>query len=323
VVVVAPPPPTVVQRARAACLAGVASHRVAWGVAAAVTCALLGVAGLSASYRHTVGEIDRLTTFVPDPAQADTNTLSSPIERTAALVDRLRTRQTLLDQQERALVLREEAVRLHVEATRHLAGANINSMRQTFARLGIPQPDTRLATARPAPAGGADPRLGRPDSALTALLDAQLQAMLVDDTRLRSMIEKLPGTHPLRRSRVTSLFGYRHHPLTGRFDLHQGLDLVSDSDPRVFGAGPGKVSFAGDSDGYGNTVVVAHEGGLETRYAHLSSIQVREGQLVSTSTQLGVMGNTGFSSGPHLHFEVRLNGRAIDPLPFLQKPPPP
>jgi len=317
-IVAPPPPPTALERARAVCIVYLASHRVAWGVAAAATCAMLSVAALSTSYRTTVGEIDRLTAQKPD-ASPD---LTSPLQRTAALVERLRAKQTLLDQQERILALREEAVRVHLEATRHLAGENMNRMRQAFTKLGIPQPSDRDASTRSAPAGGAESRLSQLDATLMTLLDAQLQSMLLDDTRLRGMIELLPRSHPLRKSRVTSHFGYRRHPLTGRFDLHQGLDLVSDSDPRVFGAGPGKVTFAGDSGGYGNMVVVEHDGGIETRYAHLRRITVKEGQMVSTSTQLGVMGNTGFSSGPHLHFEVRLNGRALDPLPFLQKLPP-
>jgi peptidase M23-like protein/putative peptidoglycan binding protein len=114
------------------------------------------------------------------------------------------------------------------------------------------------------------------------------------------------------RAPVGSPFGPRG---TG---FHPGIDLTASAGTPVGAAGPGRVIFAAlDAGGYGNLIEVAHGGGVVSMYAHLSSFSVRVGQRVATGTRIGRVGATGESTGPHLHFEIRVRGAAVDPLPSL------
>ncbi|WP_281864831.1 M23 family metallopeptidase [Planomicrobium okeanokoites] len=117
---------------------------------------------------------------------------------------------------------------------------------------------------------------------------------------------------------VTSNFGGRTNPVTGVNELHAGTDIAS---PGVLGtpvtpARDGKVTYAGWINGYGNIVVIDHGGGIETRYAHLQSVFGTVGTMVSPGNVIGTVGSTGNSTGPHLHFEIRLDGIPYNPMLF-------
>jgi len=124
-------------------------------------------------------------------------------------------------------------------------------------------------------------------------------------------------TSPLRRPVVTSSFGYRIHPIYGDRRLHAGIDMRGTTGTPIYAAAPGEVVFAGTRGGYGNAVIVDHGGGVATLYAHQSSLAVSEGDQVARGTVIGAVGSTGFSTGPHLHFEVRVRGVPVDPLGYL------
>ena len=98
---------------------------------------------------------------------------------------------------------------------------------------------------------------------------------------------------------------------------HPGFDLAATTGSPVTAAAGGTVVQAGPAGTYGNLVTVRHENGFETRYAHLSAVDVHVGDVVEAGTDLGKVGSTGYSTGPHLHFEVRHDGKPIDPAPFL------
>lgn len=115
----------------------------------------------------------------------------------------------------------------------------------------------------------------------------------------------------------TSGFGPRTHPITGDVRHHDGLDFGAPAGTPVRSAGAGRVAFAGTAGGYGLLVMVDHGGGLTTRYAHLSRIDVRTGDAVESGSAIGAVGSTGASTGPHLHFEVRVGGASVDPSPWL------
>jgi murein DD-endopeptidase MepM/ murein hydrolase activator NlpD len=117
---------------------------------------------------------------------------------------------------------------------------------------------------------------------------------------------------------ITSRFGWRIHPIFGTREFHTGLDIANRIGTPVRAAETGIVRFVGWMGGYGRLIVVVHGDGLETSYSHLSAMAVSLGERVARGQVLGRMGNTGWSTGPHLFFEVRRNGVAVDPVPFLQ-----
>jgi len=114
-------------------------------------------------------------------------------------------------------------------------------------------------------------------------------------------------------SRISSRFGWRDDPFTGAAQFHRGIDIAVAYGRDVRSAADGIVSFAGVQSGYGHTVVVDHPGGRQTRYAHLSASLVRAGDAVAEGQVVGRSGNSGRSTGPHLHFEMLVNGQAVDP----------
>lgn len=138
---------------------------------------------------------------------------------------------------------------------------------------------------------------------------------------LERALDGIPQVVPATAQSITSGFGYRRDPFNGRAAMHAGIDFKGPIGSPIFAAAEGRVTFAGWRGGYGKAVEVTHPNGLMTRYAHLSRIDVRPGQLVAAGATLGGLGSTGRSTGPHLHFEVRINERAVNPRPFLETAP--
>lgn len=116
---------------------------------------------------------------------------------------------------------------------------------------------------------------------------------------------------------VTSEFGYRRSPFTDRREFHKGLDIAGPTGTPIYATAKGKVISSGRDGAYGLTVSLDHASGLVTNYAHLQSIAVKEGQGVSRGELIGYMGCTGRTTGPHLHYEVRLNGIPVDPMRYI------
>ena len=124
---------------------------------------------------------------------------------------------------------------------------------------------------------------------------------------------------PLEFSRITSGFSMRMHPVLQKWRAHLGTDFAAPTGTPARTIGDGVVSFAGVQNGYGNVVFVKHKNNHETVYAHLSKVLVREGQLVSQSDTIGLVGSTGWSTGPHLHLEFRVNGAQQDPMTMAKQ----
>jgi murein DD-endopeptidase MepM/ murein hydrolase activator NlpD len=119
---------------------------------------------------------------------------------------------------------------------------------------------------------------------------------------------------PLEFSRMTSGFGGRTHPISNQWKMHKGVDYAAPTGTPVRTVGDGVVDFAGVQRGYGNVIEVKHRDGKSTVFAHLSRIGVTKGQKVEQGDMIGAVGTTGYSTGPHLHFEFRINGEHHDPL---------
>ncbi len=135
-------------------------------------------------------------------------------------------------------------------------------------------------------------------------------------------VEKLPLAFPVRGGyRHTSGFGYRRDPKNGGRRLHKGHDLAGARGTAIVATGDGVVTFAGRQSGYGRLVKIRHIRGFETYYAHLNRIRVKAGQRVSRGERIGDMGNSGRSTGVHLHYEVRINGNAVNPSKYMKAAP--
>jgi murein DD-endopeptidase MepM/ murein hydrolase activator NlpD len=135
----------------------------------------------------------------------------------------------------------------------------------------------------------------------------------------RIAVQQAPLAMPVRSAfRYTSGFGNRRHPITGRWDMHEGLDMAGSHGSPILATANGTVTFAGWQSGYGRLIKIRHANGFETRYGHLSRIRVSVGETVSQGDRIGDMGNTGRSTGTHLHYEVRVGGRAVNPMDFIR-----
>lgn len=135
----------------------------------------------------------------------------------------------------------------------------------------------------------------------------------------RIAAEKAPFASPVRDAvRYTSGFGFRRDPKTGGRRMHNGSDFAGPHGTDIFSTADGIVTFAGWQRGFGKLVKIQHEFGIETRYAHLTNIRVNKGQRVSRGDHIGDMGSTGRSTGTHLHYEVRVNGTAVNPMIYIK-----
>lgn len=146
---------------------------------------------------------------------------------------------------------------------------------------------------------------------------AQLDTALTRLEAVRNTAESLPFRNPGIGKDITSPFGNRRDPFLGRLALHSGIDFRFAPGEKVRPTAPGKVINAGWTGGYGNMVEVDHGNGISTRYGHMSQILVKVGDTVDRGDVIGLAGSTGRSTGTHLHYEVRQNGRAVDPMYFM------
>ncbi|HEX2527496.1 MAG TPA: peptidoglycan DD-metalloendopeptidase family protein [Geminicoccus sp.] len=135
---------------------------------------------------------------------------------------------------------------------------------------------------------------------------------------LRQLLTALPLGVPVVDAETRSGFGLRRDPFTRRRAMHTGLDFTPGSLGKAFAAGPGVVVWAAREGAYGKLVEIDHGFGLTTRYAHLSRIDVRPGDHAAAGQEIGVIGSTGRSTGRHLHYEIRVDGKAVDPADFLE-----
>ncbi len=154
-----------------------------------------------------------------------------------------------------------------------------------------------------------------------SLLETQIDEL---DTRveqwrgLRDLIERLPLTAPLDGYQVTSTYGGRKDPFSGRLAMHEGTDFIGKSRALVLAPAPGKVTFVGWNGGYGKMVEVDHGMGIRTRYAHMRKLYVKRGQEVDFRQRLGQMGSSGRSTAEHLHYEILVDGTPVDAEAFLR-----
>ncbi len=238
-----------------------------------------------------------------------------------------------------AAVLREESEEAQVkklEAAIVADVADLEATKQESAALADDLEATRIALADEYEAQAA---LLDEVEAAVAEFEGELAALGREETSIRRKIAE--ATAAAARSRASSSssssgsstgsgrllrpipgaiesgFGMRVHPITGKTRMHNGLDMHGNAGDPIRAAAAGKVIFAGVKGGYGNAVMIDHGGGMVTLYAHQSKLLVKEGQRVDAGDVIGLIGSTGLSTGPHLHFEVRINGAPVDAAKYL------
>ena len=153
-----------------------------------------------------------------------------------------------------------------------------------------------------------DAALGRQEDGFT-----ELYAFIEEQ---KNILASTPAIRPTK-GWFSSGFGYRTSPFTGRRTFHKGLDIANKTHTPIIASADGVVAFAGKKGGMGLMIKIDHGHGMATRYGHLSKINVKRGEAVERGDVIGLMGNTGRSTGPHLHYEVRLNGVAVNPIKYI------
>lgn len=190
----------------------------------------------------------------------------------------------------------------HAEGTIRQLGLNPTTLAQNAGKgMGGP-----LIAPAKLPSDVTDPLLLK--------LNAVLRRMAV----MEQTLVALPSNNPASVMMMSSGFGYRSDPFTGSGAMHAGLDFRGPIGTPILASARGVVSFVGVKSGYGNVVEIDHGHGIMTRYAHLSGFDTRVGVKVDAGQKIARMGSTGRSTGSHLHFEVRLNGQALNPRRFLE-----
>jgi len=186
--------------------------------------------------------------------------------------------------------------------------------------------DSSPGVGGPEPAAGSETSYSLDD--LSSEID-QLDATLTDRQRQLSVLDgvldnrqiraaTIPAGRPIHGGWISSVFGYRKDPFTGKRAFHPGIDFAGRKGQPVYAVAAGVVTFAGKYWGYGNLVEITHGHGYQTLYGHNSKIEVKEGDIVRRGEEIAKMGSTGRSTGPHSHLEVRKNGKAINPMKFVQ-----
>jgi murein DD-endopeptidase MepM/ murein hydrolase activator NlpD len=201
-----------------------------------------------------------------------------------------------------------------------LTAMRIGELERTLASVGVA---TKVAAVT-----GGDGRFGRggpyiaPPRAGSTLPDDFNPVSLFNShadrlDNLATVMKSLPLASPLEEYEMTSSFGTRNDPINAMTGIHEGVDLGAATGTPVAATGDGQVVWAGWRDRYGNLIEIDHGNGLRTRYGHLSKIMVTNGAHVSRGSIIGLVGETGRTTGPHLHYEVRVGEQATNPMKFI------
>ncbi|RUM25528.1 M23 family peptidase [Rhizobium vallis] len=254
----------------------------------------------------------QLANGAPTDATPDNSTLAyvPAAETVGDRADRIFSKVTL------SLKDVEQDQRNRVEQLTSDAGSAANAIESVLTRFKIPMPETAAKQDEDDSAVGGpyvEPESNDDFNNSLVALDGALTRL----EAVRSTAESLPFRNPAIGKEMTSPFGNRRDPFLGRLALHSGIDFRFSPGEKIRPTAPGKVISAGWTGGYGNMVEVDHGNGVSTRYGHMSEVLVKVGDTVDRNDVIGLAGSTGRSTGTHLHYEVRQDGRAVDPVYFM------
>ncbi|WP_300038245.1 M23 family metallopeptidase [Sphingorhabdus sp.] len=282
-----------------------------------------------ASYRGSINEVTKdlerrqeMLESLGDQYLGDLNEAgaSAPAASTATEQDKaVKTISAMVPEAAGLARIEARQIRFAEQMTK-MAQARTLKAEAAIRQFGL-NPETLARQARNAQGGLFEPFFGKGKKDVRDPRFLKLAASLGRMDAMERALAAIPTAMPASVMYMSSGFGYRSDPFTGAGAMHGGLDFKGPVGTPIFSAAEGKVTLAGFNGGYGKSVEITHANGLLTRYAHLSGVNVRPGQMVERGVQIGRMGSTGRSTGSHLHFEVRLNGQAINPRKFLEANP--
>lgn len=268
--------------------------------------------------------------------ERDVDRLISPANRSGDGLHRIGYDEGAISPGERALLLRIQSVQGRIEAFRNAlsqletsrkdildrmsahAAQQVAEMERIISSIGLDVDALLSATMREEGIGGPFVALAPPPGAgERGTPDIEADENLIRWDRLRGVIETLPIATPLDSFRVGSPFGKRRDPFNRRWAFHQGVDLNAPNRSPVVATAAGEVVFAGWQRNYGRLVEIRHNDLVSTKYAHLARIDVTVGDVVITGQVIGLLGTSGRATGPHLHYEVLVEGEVRDPLSFM------
>ena len=278
-----------------------------------------------ASLEAEIQETQQHAGNIEEQARQLTTALNAAIEQRNHLQnERARMAGTVGDLRQQLAALQESQANF-VSDLAERARDNIEDMEKTVAMTGL-DVNTLLKAVTEQEGGEGGPFI--PASAPGAADDEGEQRLMASVATLGDQVDRweklqfilrsLPLTAPIDSYYISSSFGTRMDPMNGERAIHEGIDMVSKLRSEVLATAPGTVTFAGWKGGYGRLVEIDHGLGIVTRYAHLYAVNVKVGDVVDYRQEIGKLGSSGRSSGPHVHFEVRYNGRALDPMAFLK-----
>ena len=259
--------------------------------------------------------IEEMVTALPDDVKA-VGTVSDSSGEAAETVEKV----SAALPQAGALARIEARQLAFVEKLTRYADWRASRAADALKKLGL-DPKVMLRGADRSAMGGPLERLSTESD---GRIDPRFERLGLSLARMEALEDGLAGVpqfEPASIRYISSGFGYRHDPFTGAGAMHKGLDFRGPIGAPIFAAAKGRVSFVGQRSGYGNVVEIDHGNGLMTRYAHMSKFATKLGSAVEPGDTIGAIGSTGRSTGPHLHFEVRINGAAVNPRTFLEKAP--
>jgi murein DD-endopeptidase MepM/ murein hydrolase activator NlpD len=211
-------------------------------------------------------------------------------------------------------------VALAVQA-RHVVERRIALTTKQVARLGVAGQRVAKASSRNLAMGGPFEAADSNEASVDLQADQQFRSLFMTWKKLDSLeqaVIAIPSAQPVERLSFTSNYGVRSDPFRGTAAMHAGVDIPGPVGTPIYATADGYVDRAERSGGYGNLVEIDHGKGIQTRYGHLSKILVAPFTRVKRGQLIALMGSTGRSTGPHLHYEVRIDGHAVNPVPFLQ-----
>lgn len=260
----------------------------------------------AASIGATANPFDRLLNSPSTPLQAPSE---RPVEKNAGLAQKA---QAILKDIDETLVAFEQRQKTRIAEIASNASRKADELQRALIATGLrPTNDEMNGVGGPY---SAPLSFDKPFDHHLDHLDHRIEEL----NKLKATAISLPIGEPAPGKRITSRFGNRIDPFFGKLALHAGIDFEARTGDNVHSTGAGTVVFADTAGGYGKMVEIEHESGYHTRYGHLSKISVSYGDKVTAGDIIGKAGSTGRSTGPHVHYEVRNNNRAIDPYRLIK-----